>query len=77
VINALFELKTGADRRGLVAVLEAGTDAIVDRVLELATVERVLPRSPSRADALETIQRLSTRERQMPVEGGSHPTVDV
>ena len=38
-------------------VLQLGTAAIVERVLELTAIERVLPRAHTRTEAVQMIQQ--------------------
>ena len=45
---------TGSDRA---VVLQLGTAAIVERVLEIAEIERVLPRAHERQEAVRIIQQ--------------------
>ena len=48
----------GSDRA---VVLQLGTAAIVERVLEIAEIERVLPRAHERQEAVRIIQQASSR----------------
>ena len=58
VVHALFTLASEARTNRRVAVLQLGTAAIVERVLEVSCIDRVLPRVRARAEAIETIRRL-------------------
>ena len=58
VLNAILATRKAALARERVVVLQVGTAAVVERVLELAAIEQVLPRASDRADAVETIHRL-------------------
>ena len=58
VINALFHLGDQAMTERRVAVMQLGTAAIVERVIELTRIERVLPRTATRQEAIETVERL-------------------
>jgi anti-anti-sigma factor len=57
VINALFRARKNAATRRRIAVLQLGTAAIVELALELSNIERALPRTHTRAEALEAIHR--------------------
>jgi anti-anti-sigma factor len=57
VINALFRARKSAATHRRIAVLQLGTAAIVERALELCNIEHVLPRTHTRAEALEAIRR--------------------
>ena len=57
VVNALFVARKQASARGRLAVLQLGTAAIVELVLELSGIERVLPRVHTRAEAIDTIRQ--------------------
>lgn len=56
VITALFDMHKQARSHDRLAVLQLGTAAIVEKVLEPSGVERVIPRTNTRADAIATIQ---------------------
>jgi anti-anti-sigma factor len=55
VINSLFTIQRNAQTRRRIAVLQLGTAAIVEHILELSGLERVLPRTKNRTDAIQTI----------------------
>ena len=57
VINALFRAGKNAAARRRIAVLQLGTAAIVERALELSNIERALPRTHTRTEALEAIRQ--------------------
>jgi anti-anti-sigma factor len=57
VINVLLQASRKADARERTMVLQLGTAAIVERVLELARVERVLPRANDRNEAVRMIRQ--------------------
>lgn len=58
VIQALSRVGAEARKNGRVVVLQLGTAAIVERVIEISNIERVLPRASTRPEALDTIRRL-------------------
>jgi anti-sigma B factor antagonist len=57
VIAALLAAHRQAKSRGRLAVLQLGTAAIVELALELSRVERVIPRTHTRAEAIDTIKQ--------------------
>ena len=59
VIGALFGAQRLASAHGRLAVLQLGTAAIVELALELSRVERILPRTHTRAEAIETIRQFA------------------
>ena len=59
VINALFHVHRQAGVHDRLAVLQLGTAAIVEAVLEVTGVERVLPRTHTRTEAIATIRQLA------------------
>ena len=61
VIHALFRLAAVARSAGRVVVLQLGTCSPVERILEICSVERVLPRARTRPEALDTIHQLLGR----------------
>jgi len=61
-IHALLKIKAAANREGCVTVLQLGTAATVERAIEIAGIERVLPRAESRSEAIATIRRLASAE---------------
>ena len=63
VVTALFRLGAVARKNGRVIVLQLGTAAIVERVIEISNMERVFPRVSTRSEAIDTIRQL-----QRPVE---------
>lgn len=58
VINALSRVGAEARKTGRVVVLQLGTAAIVERVIEVTNIERVLPRASTRSQAIATIHEL-------------------
>ena len=64
VVNALFRASKAVGGRGRTIVLQLGTEAIVERVLEIAGIESMLGRAHSRAEAIEMIRRDSGSESQ-------------
>jgi anti-anti-sigma factor len=58
VIHALVRVGAEARKDGRVVVLQLGTAAIVERVIEISNIERVLPRARTRAEAIDTIRQL-------------------
>ena len=58
VIHALFRLAAVARHDGRVVVLQLGTGAPVERILEICSIESVLPRARTRPEALDTIHLL-------------------
>jgi anti-sigma B factor antagonist len=59
MLNAVLRTHRAATARGRVAVLQLGSAAVVDRVIALTGIERVLPRTDNRADAVRTIHELA------------------
>ena len=58
VIHALFRVGAEARNKGRVVVLQLGTAAIVERVIEISNIDRVLPRASTRPEALDMIRQL-------------------
>jgi anti-anti-sigma factor len=58
VIHALVRVGAEARKDGRVVVLQLGTAAIVERVIEISNIERVLPRARTRPEAIDTIDQL-------------------
>lgn len=63
-IHALLRIGAAAGQEGCVTVLQLGTSATVERAIEIAGVERVLPRAETRTEAIATIRRLATAEAE-------------
>ena len=61
VIHALFRLAAVARQDRRVLVLQLGTGSPSERILEICSVERVMPRVRTRAEALGTIHHLLGR----------------
>ena len=59
VIRVLVRASKAAGGRQQAMVVQIGTATIVERVLELAGIERVLPRAPDRHEAVRIIQQAS------------------
>jgi anti-anti-sigma factor len=57
VIDALSRLGTDANENGRTVVLQLGTAAIVERVIQICNTDRVLPRAHTRPEAIDTIRR--------------------
>ena len=57
VINALFRARKNAATRRRIAVVQLGTAAIVERAVQISNIERALPRTHTRAEAVQTIQQ--------------------
>ena len=57
VIHVLVHASQAASARQQTAVLQLGTAAIVERVLEIAAVENVLPRARDRQEAVRIVQQ--------------------
>jgi anti-sigma B factor antagonist len=64
VINALFRARNNAATRRRIAVLQLGTAAIVERALQISNIERALPRTHTRAEAIQTIQQYAAEPAQ-------------
>ncbi len=56
IINELFRAANAADENGQTAVLQLGTAPLVERVLEIAGIESVLPRATSREEAVQIVE---------------------
>lgn len=63
-VTALFSVAKRARASQRIAVLQLGTAAIVETVLQLNCVERVLPRAHTRSEALRVIRQLEPGIRQ-------------
>lgn len=61
-IHALLKINAAAKREGCLTVLQLGTSATVERAIEIAGIERVLPRAETRSEAIATIRRLASAE---------------
>jgi anti-anti-sigma factor len=61
VVAALFQVATRAIEKRRIAVMQLGTFATVERVLELMEVDHVLPRAKTRPEAIQTVQQLAGR----------------
>ena len=59
VIGALCTIQAAAQDRGRSAVLQLGTEPIVERVISITGVEQVLPRTATRTDAIARIRALT------------------
>jgi anti-sigma B factor antagonist len=57
VVHVLVQASEAANGNGRGVVLQLGTAAIVERVLEIAEIERVLPRAHERQEAVRIIQQ--------------------
>jgi anti-sigma B factor antagonist len=60
IIGALIEGHGNAETRGASLVLQLGTAEIVDRVLQLTRIEDVIPRSGTRARAVQMLSEQRT-----------------
>ena len=60
-IHALFRVAAVARQDGRVVVLQLGTGSPVERILEICSIESVLPRARTRSEALDTIHHLRGR----------------
>ena len=58
VIDALSRLGTDASKNGRTVVLQLGTAATVERVIQICSIDRVLPRAHTRAEAIDTIRKV-------------------
>jgi anti-anti-sigma factor len=63
VINSLFRIQKMAQTRRRMAVLQLGTAAIVEHMLELSGIERALPRTKTRTEAIQSIQHYAPHLR--------------
>jgi len=61
VVGALFQVAMRATDRQRVAVMQFGTVAIVERVIELMQVDQVLARAKTRSEAIHTVEQLERR----------------
>lgn len=57
VINVIIRTHRAASERGLVAVLELAANAVVERAVDISGITQIVPRTYSRADAIQTIHR--------------------
>ena len=57
VINVLVRASRAASGRGQAMVLQLGTAAIVERVIEITRIEQVVPRAHDRQEAVRMIQQ--------------------
>lgn len=58
VIQALARLAAEATKNGRIAVLQVGTPATVERVIEISGIDRAIPRTQTRPEAIDTIHQL-------------------
>jgi len=58
VIDAVSRLGTDASKNGRTVVLQLGTAATVERVIQICNIDRVLPRTHTRAEAIDTIRKV-------------------
>jgi anti-anti-sigma factor len=58
VIHALFRLGAVARKSGRLVVLQLGTAAVVERVIQICNIERILPRASTRPEAIDVIRQL-------------------
>jgi anti-anti-sigma factor len=58
VIHALFQVAAEAKRRRRVVVLQLGTAAIVERLIEVSGMDRVIARTKTRLEAIDRIRQL-------------------
>jgi anti-sigma B factor antagonist len=56
VINALIGLQSAAHGCGRVAVVQVGAEGSVNRVLKLTSIDRILPLTRNRPDAVRSIR---------------------
>ena len=56
VINVLARASRAADEGGQTMVLQIGTAALVERILEIVSIEQVLPRANDRQEAVRIIR---------------------
>jgi hypothetical protein len=61
VVHVLVNASKAVTGREHAVVLQLGTAAIVERVLEIAEIESVLPRAHERQEAVRMIQQASSR----------------
>ena len=61
VVHVLVNASKAVIGSNRAVVLQLGTAAIVERVLEIAEIERVLPRAHERQEAVRIIQQASSR----------------
>ena len=59
VINVVIQASKAAKLRRRAVVLQLGTAANVERVLELTHIERVVPRTHTRTEAIQAIRELA------------------
>jgi anti-anti-sigma factor len=57
VIEALFHAAREAKAKERTVVLQLSTDPIVERLIEITEIERVMPRTRSRAEAIQLIEQ--------------------
>jgi anti-anti-sigma factor len=57
VIRVIVTASRSADRREQTVVIQLGTATIVERALEIARIEQVLPRAHNRQEAVRMIQQ--------------------
>ena len=57
VIHVLMKAAKAADGREQTVVLQLGTASLVERVLEIAGIERVLPHADDRQEAVRIVHR--------------------
>lgn len=60
VVNVLVQASQAAGAREQAVVLQLGTAAIVERVLEIVNIEQILPRAHDRREAVNLIQQAAT-----------------
>lgn len=60
VINVVIQASKAAKLRRRAVVLQLGTAANVERVLELTHIDRVVPRTHTRTEAIQAIRELAT-----------------
>jgi anti-anti-sigma factor len=56
IIHVLFDAARAVEGRNQTVILQLGTVPIVERALEIADIERVLPRARDREEAVRMIQ---------------------
>lgn len=59
VINVVIQASKAAKLRRRAVVLQLGTAANVERVLELTHIDRVVPRTHTRTEAIQAIRELA------------------
>jgi stage II sporulation protein AA (anti-sigma F factor antagonist) len=62
IINVILRAYKASTEKGRVTVLQLGTAAVVERVVDISGITRIIPRAKDRAEAIRMIQEVAGGE---------------